>query len=231
MKVDLAHQNIGLVSLFDNPSQIITLDANFFIPPSRNIPGVKPFGFDSFRRIWLDPLFECFSKLAIHEAVREELIMENIKTYIDNAFSDNPPKLLVHIDDSLNAFEKVLRNTYESQIAPYTKYVLSINNKSDRGEVKSLSYLAVKALLYFAAHDSVALSLIQRADSLNTGLDNLCAIQMYEIIFYMIRLKVSSPKDLRMLYKYQYHLTKSEKSINPEWNIFLTEMDKLYTNQ
>lgn len=96
MKVDLAHQNIGLVSLFENHSQVITLDANFFIPPSRDIP------------------------------------------------------------------------------------------------------------------------------------DNLCAIQMYEIIYYMYRLKVSSTKDLRMLYKYQYHLTKSEKRINPQWSAFLIEMDKLY---
>lgn len=33
MKIDLTSSNPALESIFSNPSQIITLDANFLIPP------------------------------------------------------------------------------------------------------------------------------------------------------------------------------------------------------
>jgi len=36
MKVDLTSSNPALESIFSNPNQIITLDANFLIPPDRS---------------------------------------------------------------------------------------------------------------------------------------------------------------------------------------------------
>lgn len=228
MKVDLERQNVGLHDLFERPSQVITVDANIIIPSARKISGINSFEFTKYRDIFLEPLFECFPNLAVHEAVYREFVKDEVKNYIDGKLSLNPPKLILHKDGDLNSIESTFRNTYEAKMAPYTRYVPSINNSDDRGEVKSLSYIAVKNLLYFVAHDSVALSLIKEAESKNTGLDNLIAIHMYEILFYMVRLDVSSKKDLRNLYRYLYRLTASEKLENPEWNVFLNKMDGLY---
>jgi hypothetical protein len=36
MKINLKEANTSLTSLFNNPNQIITLDANFLIPPDRS---------------------------------------------------------------------------------------------------------------------------------------------------------------------------------------------------
>ena len=36
MKVDITSPNPALESIFSNPNQIITLDANFLIPPDRS---------------------------------------------------------------------------------------------------------------------------------------------------------------------------------------------------
>ena len=68
MKVDMTSSNPALESIIINPIQIITLDANFLIPPDRSKYAVKSIDFPTFQRIWLDPIFKAFPNLAIHEA-------------------------------------------------------------------------------------------------------------------------------------------------------------------
>lgn len=103
-----------------------------------------------------------------------------------------------------------------------------IDNKDDRGEVKSLSYIAVKGLLYFAAHDNNAIQLIEKSKEWSTGLNNVQAIQMYELIYYLYGKDLGDKKSLRILYKYQYSMTNFEKNINPEWGEFTTQMNNIY---
>lgn len=228
MKVDLTSSNPALESIFSNPNQIITLDANFLIPPDRSKYAKISFDFDVFKRIWLEPIFEAFPNLAIHEAVYDEFHSTALKLYVDTNINANPAKLLVHKDSSLTPEEQIIRNSIEGKIYPLTKYDPMIDNKDDRGEVKSLSYIAVKGLPYFAAHDSNAIQLIEKAETWRTGLDNVQAIKMYELIFYLYKTTNSDNKSLKMLYKYQYYLTKQEKNINPEWGKFIEAMVSLY---
>lgn len=228
MKINLASSNPALVSIFNTPDQIITLDANFLIPPDRSRFRVQAFPFDKFCQIWLDPIFETFPNLAIHEAVYEEIVINTVKTYIDKNINKNPPGLFVHRDSSLSEKEKLIRDSIENKIYPYTKYDPLLDNKNDRGEVKSLAYIAVKELLYFAANDSNALQLIEKAEEWKTSLDNVQAIQMYELIFYLYRTDKSPKGGLRNLYRYQYHLTKNEKRTNPAWGEFIDTMNSLY---
>ena len=150
MKIDLTSPNPALESIFNNPNQIITLDANFLIPPDRSKYAKRVFDFQIFKQIWLDPIFKAFPNLAIHEAVYGELITPTVKSYIETNINATPPNLLVHKDSSLTTEERVLRDTIEEKIYPLTKYNPILDNKDDRGEVKSLSYIAVKGLLYFA---------------------------------------------------------------------------------
>lgn len=228
MKVDLTSSNPALESIFSNPNQIITLDANFLIPPDRSKYAKVSFDFDVFKRIWIEPIFEAFPNLAIHEAVYDEFKSTSLKLYVDTNINANPTKLIVHKDSSLTMEEQILRNSIEGKTYPLTKYDPMLDNKDDRGEVKSLSYIAVKGLPYFAAHDSNAIQLIEKAETWRTGLDNVQAIKMYELIFYLYKTNNSNNKSLKMLYKYQYYLTKQEKNINPEWGKFIEAMVSLY---
>ncbi len=59
-------------------------------------------------------------------------------------------------------------------------------------------------------------------------MDNVQAIKMYEVIFYLYAMNRSEKQSLKMLYKYLYHLTKHEKQTNPEWGHFLSRMEKIY---
>lgn len=125
----------------------------------------------------------------------------------------------------------MLRDSVEAKIFPHTLYEPQLNNRSDRGEVKTLSYIAVKDLLYFAAHDHNAIQLVEKAKLWSTGLDTIQTIKMYEIIFYLYANNLAIRKSLRMLYKYQYYLTDREKATNPEWGVFIKEMETLYSFQ
>ena len=122
----------------------------------------------------------------------------------------------------------MLRDSVENKIFPFTQYDPQINNRQDRGEVKTLAFIAVKGLLYFAAHDFNALQLVEMAESWSTGLDTVQAIKMYEIIFYLRARNPSLQKFLKMLYKYQYYMTEKEKAMNPEWGSFIGSMEHLY---
>lgn len=228
MRIDIETKNQALEALFENPNQVVTLDANLLIPPYRQIREVKDIPFPLFHSIWLCPIFETFPKLAIHEAVLDELISSGIKTFIRNKVEANPPKIIIHKDSELSSTESSLRNSIENRIYPHTLYDPTLNNRQDRGEVKTLAYIAAKNLIYFAAHDCNAIQLVENAESWSTGLDNVQAIRMYEIIFYLCKRCSSYSKGVRSLYKYQYFLTEKEKSMNPGWGEFIESMESLY---
>ena len=162
MKINLTHPNPALISIIEDPEQIITLDANFLIAPDRRPITKRGIGFEQFRAIWLDPIFRVFPNLAIHESVYDELVGISPQNYVDSKRDSNPPEIIIHKDSSLTEVEKILRDTIESRIASHTKYEPLLDNKDDRGEVKSLSYIAVKGLLYFVAYDSNAIQLIEK---------------------------------------------------------------------
>lgn len=228
MKINLKEANPSLVSIFEDPNQVITIDANFLIPPDRSKYAKRRFDFPLFKEVWLDPIFATFPMIAIHEAVYDELVDTKLREYVEKLKKEIPPRVIIHSDSSLTNIEKLLRDSIEIKIYPYTNYEPKIDNKDDRGEVKSLSYIAVKGLLYFAAHDNNALKLIEKAEEWSTGLDNVKAIHMFELIYYLYLKKHGDKKALRMLYKYQYFLTDHEKRTNLEWNDFINRMNDLY---
>lgn len=230
MRINLQGANESLISIFKDPGQIITMDANFLIAPDRSRYAKRSFTFSLYKETWLDPIFTTFPNLAIHEAVEEELVTNELKGYLNLLRGEIPPRIIIHSDKNLTEVESLLRNTIEKRIYPYTNYDPEIDNKDDRGEVKSLSYIAVKGLLYFAAHDNNAIQLIEKAEEWSTGLDNVKAIHMFELIYYLCVKNKGNRKYLRMLYKYQYHLTEFEKRTNPEWREFIEEMNVLYAD-
>ena len=108
MRVDVEKKNPALESLFTDPEQTIFLDANFFIPPDRSRMGTKPIPFLKFCEIWLDPIFDAFPNLAIHESVYHELVADAVKKYADERQSESPSHLRVYKDAELNEAEQAL---------------------------------------------------------------------------------------------------------------------------
>ncbi|MDY5577490.1 MAG: hypothetical protein SPF70_08520 [Lachnospiraceae bacterium] len=229
MRVDTKEINPAFQSIKQNPNQIVFLDANFFIPPDRSdYAKVKQYSFEDFRNNWLIPLLSEFPGISIHESVYDELVAEKVKTYADEQLNAKPAKLKIYHDTELNTKEIALMNYYISKLSVHSHYDPIRDNTKDRGEIKSLSFMAVKQFLFFAANDALPVRLIKEADKLNTGLDYLGIIQMYELIYYLYKTGKYDNKQLRILYKYQYYLSPTDKRYNPEWGEFVDLMDKLY---
>ncbi len=229
MKINLLCKNPALVSLFENPAQTIFLDTNFLIPPDRSKVGARPIALQKYCEIWLEPIFDAFSNLSIHESVYQELVADHAKKYIDNKCRASPPKLVIYSNSILSPLEAALMQTYIKQIAPFSKYIPMLENSDDKGEVSSLAFMATKGFLYFASNDNLPIQLIRKAEDLGTGLQHMRLLEMFDIIFYLYKMGTYDNKGLRLLYKYQYHLTKREKAQNPEWNNFIKKMDLLYS--
>ena len=126
MDIKVDKVNEAFLSLVQNPNQLITLDANFFLLPNRykdpklNIPDM-PMVF--WITNWLDPLFACFQNLAIHEAVNDEIFSVQARDYVNAKLTSIPPTLFLHIDSQLSSEEWIIRNTKEALIAQNTKYI------------------------------------------------------------------------------------------------------------
>lgn len=229
MRVDTTCVNPFFLSLIKERDQIVFLDANLFIPPDRSgFTGVPSYRFSKYKEIWLEPLLTEFIGASIHESVYDELVETSIKAFADEKANTNPRKLRIFFNSELDEKEKLLMNTYIYKLAVYSKYDPDKNNTKDRGEVLSLSYMATKGYLYFAANDALPIRLIKNAEDLNTGLYNTGVIQMYELIYYLYKTGKYDGVALRALYKYQYYLTDRERKQNPEWGTFVEQMDELY---
>ena len=199
MKVDTKEVNPAFQSIIQNPGQKVFLDANFFIPPDRSeVAKVRAYSFTDFKECWLIPLLSEFTGLAIHESVYDELVADSVKEYADEQTSCIPSKLRIHYDSELSGLEEALRNTYINKIAVHSLYNPTRDNAKDRGEVRSLSFMAVKQFLYFAANDALPVRLIKDAAKLLTGLDDMQIVQMYELIYYLYKTGRYDNKALRI---------------------------------
>lgn len=226
--IDLVHPNGALLELIKDFSQILPLDANLLIPPDRSkenrqIPAID---FEIYKKIWLHPLLYTFPHLAIHQAVLDELVAPGVFRFIDEHIQSS--RLILLSDDELSVEEEQYRRTVEGAISRYTNYDPSMDNSADRGEVKSLAHIATRGLLYFCSHDSNALRLVEDAEQLETHLDTVGTLRYYEIIYYLVAMRMVKPDSLKNFYKYIYRLTTREKQMNPEWSQFLVGMDMLY---
>lgn len=228
--VNLQYKNQGFVSILENRNQIFLIDANIFIPPDRSKEnsGIKAVPFEFYKNYWIEPFIDTFKPIGIHEAVYKEFESNSIKKLIDSKVNDVLPSIYIYYDSNLSEQEEIVRSTIESKIAKYTNYDPIIDNRNDRGEVKSLSYIATKQLLYFCSHDSNAIRLVEDAEKLDTSLEQLSAIKPYEVIYYFIKNDIGDKEKLRFIYKYLYYLTKKDKHINPSWGEFIEKMDILY---
>ena len=230
MRINLNKINNGFKRILNNNYDIFLIDANIFISPdrSRENTKIKPVLFEYYKENWLIPFIETFKPVGIHEAVYDEFTSNNIKKFVDGHKNSNSPNIIILKDSDLSQQENILRITIESSIAKNTNYKPELNNRDDKGEVKSLAYIATKNLLYFCSHDATAIRLIEDAEKLDTCLENVSAIQPYEIMYYFAKNNIGNLKAIKNLFKYMYRLTVNEKSYNPDWNEFIEKMDILY---
>lgn len=144
MNVNTKDINPALASLFKDCEQVVFLDANLFIVPDRSKIGARPIAFQKYQEYWLEPLFDAFPNLAVHESVYAELVEGAVKAFADEKKEEVPTKLRVFKDSELTGCEKNLFEMQIHKMAPFSGYIPERDNAKDRGEIHSLAYMAVK---------------------------------------------------------------------------------------
>ena len=106
MNVNTKDINPALASLFKDCEQVVFLGANLFIVPDRSKIGARPIAFQKYQEYWLEPLFDAFPNLAVHESVYAELVEGAVKAFADEKKEEVPTKLRVFKDSELTGCEK-----------------------------------------------------------------------------------------------------------------------------
>jgi len=228
VKVDITVAHPALITIFKNQNIPIFVDTNLFIPPDRSKLNGIPIRFEEYKDFWLDALFDCFTTLSIHESVYDELVKKDVISYVDEKLNSSPKLLTIYYDKDLNEIEKQMFSTYLKSVSKFSAYDPERDSRRDRAEVRSLAFMAVKEFVYFATNDDLPRRLIECAEKLNTGLDNMIFLSFYNLIYFLHKKNCYDNSKLRMLYKNLYFLTSSEKNNNPNWDTFIKGMDKLY---
>ncbi|MFA7118927.1 MAG: hypothetical protein WC159_09160 [Sphaerochaetaceae bacterium] len=106
-------RNTAFAGLLESKGKELLLDANLFIPTDRSscFPQYHPLSFTNYCEIWLTPLFNTFTGVAIHSAVYLEIVKIEQKAFVDQLIKDN--KLAVVNDSMLDSREKTFRDTIE----------------------------------------------------------------------------------------------------------------------
>ena len=145
MKVDTKEANPAFLSIIQNPSQKVFLDANFFIPPDRSeVAKIRAYSFNDFKECWLIPLLNEFGGLVIHESVYDELVAANdslpvrliknaseLKTGLDDIQIVQMYELIYYLYKTNRYDKKELRILYKYQ------YYLTPGDKRVNPEWKS----------------------------------------------------------------------------------------------
>lgn len=150
MDVNTSAVNPGFLKMLKDPEETLVVDANFYIPPDRtNLGARSSYSFEEFQNIWIEPMHRLFPNIAAHEAVIQELVT-SASARLTEAFvsASEPPKLMVLSESSLSPWEQAICRQKEVLIARYTQYVPGLDNKDDRGEVKTLAYMGTVGLLF-----------------------------------------------------------------------------------
>ncbi len=229
MIIDFSKINFALVNIITHRDSIIFLDANVLISPDRTKLGAqKALDFNLYKETVLNPLFDNWSGLCVHEAVYDEFVAESVKAFADEMKDKTEARLVIHSNSELSENERGLYNSNIDKLAKYSNYNPDIDNTDDRGEIQSLAFMAVKGYIYFSSNDGLPIRLITRAEEYNSGLGDMGIIQLYEIIYVLHKFQLSDDENLRLIYKYVYYATSKDKKKNLGWSEFLNRMDKLY---
>lgn len=228
----VAEISTQFLTLISNPQTEIVLDACIIISPDRrnNIKApadrrhLLKANFDQYKTNFLDLLFSYFSNISIHEAVNDkEIVDDEARRFTDEQLQKGKLKILK--DSDLTTTQMVVRNAVESLISQSTNYNISRDNKDDRGEVKTLSYVAAVGSFYFSSRDDNALELLNTFSTKTNTLSNINPIRFFELIFFLNHL---NKKDYyKYLYKLCYYMTEEEKKYNPNWGEFISKCPQI----
>lgn len=183
-----------LHKLLDKP---ILFDANIFMVGISERASDKNCSFENMKKLYIEPLFESFTDIYIHEKVYQELDDES-RAFVDSYMGKNVQVVsegdLYGLDPR---YTTIFNNIAGHELVRYTR-----GRAKDCGEVYSLAYAAYHKMNYFCSKEIMVDYVAQELEDLkDVDIITFDIILLSAYVYYAHRNDNSNGKALKSMYK------------------------------
>jgi hypothetical protein len=172
-------------------------DANIFMVGIENRLSDSNCSFENMYKVYLQPLFESFQQILIHEMVYNELD-EDAKKLVDSYKEKN---VTIVAEGDLYGKDPQYTTIF-NEIANHERVMYTRGNSKDRGEVYSLAYVAYNKINYFSSKEVMVDLIAEKLEELNdVEIVTFDVILLLAYIYYASKGDNKNNKALKSLYK------------------------------
>ncbi len=184
-------------ALHDLLNKPVLFDANIFMVGISERCSDKNSSFENMKKLYIEPLFESFKDIYIHNEVYKELDDE-ARNFVNNYRDRN---VAIVQSDSLYGTDPVYTTIFNN-IANHELVNYKMGSSKDRGEVYSLAYAAYHNMNYFCSKeimvDNVARELAELKD---VDIITFDVVLLQAYVYYAQRNDNTHSKGLKSMYK------------------------------
>ena len=184
-------------ALHDLLKKPILFDANIFMVGISDRISDKNCSFDNMKKLYIEPLFDSFSDIYIHEEVYNELDNES-KSFVDSYLGNNVTIVNENgLYGSDPVYTTIFNNISKHELVNYER-----GNSKDRGEVFSLAYAAYHNMNYFCSKEIMVDNVARELDDLkDIDIITFDIIVLQAYVYYAQRNDNTNSKGLKSMYK------------------------------
>lgn len=184
-------------TLHDLHNKPVLFDANIFMVGISDRVSDKNCSFENMKRLYIEPLFENFKDIYIHEKVYDELDYES-RTFIDIYVGKNVTIVSegdLYGNDPL--YTTIFNNIANHELINYVR-----GRSKDCGEVYTLAYAAYYNMNYFCSKEIMVDNVAQELDELrDIDIITFDIILLSAYVYYARKNDNSNSKALKSMYK------------------------------
>lgn len=184
-------------ALHDLLNEPILFDANIFMVGISDRNSDKNSSFENMKKLYIEPLFESFKDIYIHNEVYKELD-DKARNLVDGYKDRN---ITIVQADGLYGTDPVYTTIFNN-IANHELVNYKMGSSKDRGEVYSLAYAAYHNMNYFCSKeimvDNVARELAELKD---VDIITFDVVLLQAYVYYAQRNDNTHSKGLKSMYK------------------------------
>ena len=187
-------QKTALHDLLHKP---ILFDANIFMVGISKRASSSKYSFENMKQIYIEPLFESFTDIYIHEEVYKELDNE-ARDFVDRYKERNVTIIkqeeLYGIDPR---YTTIFNNIARHELVNY-----KMGSSRDRGEVFSLAYAAYHDMNYFCSKEIMVDNVARELEDLkNIDIITFDIVLLQAYVYYALKQDNTYSKALKSMYK------------------------------
>lgn len=183
--------------LHDLLNKPVLFDANIFMVGIEDRISNKNCSFENMKQLYIQPLFESFTDIYIHDEVYKELD-ENAKKMVDTYIGKN---VTIVKEDGVYGTDP-LYTTIFNHIVGHELVNYKRGNSKDRGEVYSLAYAAYHKMNYFCSKEIMVDNIAHELKDLqDIDIITFDIIVLAAYIYYVHKNDSSNTKGLKSIYK------------------------------